>query len=92
MHQTLELTTICLESAQGSMDAELALELCVDAEAALSGIKSSQRRALIASKKDDDQMLSKRIATSYVDLGTLQDSLGRSDKTHTNFKKAVQWG
>jgi hypothetical protein len=68
------------------------LELCVDAEAALSGIKSSQRRALIASKKGEDQTLSKRIAASYVDLGTLQDSLGRSGKAHTNFKKAVQWG
>ncbi|KAK3816668.1 MAG: WD40-repeat-containing domain protein [Benniella sp.] len=92
VHQTLDLTALCLENAQGSKDAELALELCIDAEVALSGIKSSQRRALIASKKGEDQTLSKRIATSYVDLGTLQDSLGRSDKTHTNFKKAVQWG
>ncbi|KAK3821479.1 MAG: hypothetical protein J3Q66DRAFT_386314 [Benniella sp.] len=52
----------------------------------------AQRKALIASKKDEDQTLSERIASSYIDLGTLQDSLGRSDKARANFKKAVQWG
>ncbi|KAK3813932.1 MAG: hypothetical protein J3Q66DRAFT_411217 [Benniella sp.] len=29
---------------------------------------------------------------SFINLGTLQDSLGRSDKAQASFKKAVQWG
>ncbi|KAF9364980.1 hypothetical protein BGX34_011817 [Mortierella sp. NVP85] len=92
VQQILELANLSLENARGVKDAELALELCDDTEVALSGIKGSQRKALIASRKDEDQTLSKRIATSYVNLGTLQGSLGRSDKAHANFKKAVQWG
>jgi hypothetical protein len=48
--------------------------------------------ALTASKKDEDQTLIKRIATSYIDLGILQGSLGLIGKAHANFKKAVQWG
>ena len=92
VQQTLKLTSLCLEKARGTKDSELALELCDDAEAALSGIKSSQRKALITSKKDEDQALSKGIATSYINLSTLQGGLGRSDKAHANFKKAVQWG
>ncbi|KAK3818644.1 MAG: WD40-repeat-containing domain protein [Benniella sp.] len=92
VQQTLELVSLCLEKARGAKDSELALELCDGAETALSGIKGSQRKALMASKKDEDQALSERFATSYINLGTLQGSLGRSDKTHANFKKAVQWG
>jgi len=92
VQQTLELTSLSLENARRVKDAELALELCDDAEVALSGIKGSQRKALITSKKDEDQTLSKRIADLYVNLGTLQGSLGRSDKAYANFKKAVQWG
>ncbi|KAF9351413.1 hypothetical protein BGX34_000576 [Mortierella sp. NVP85] len=89
--QTLSLTSLCLEYAQGATDAQLALELCDDAEVALSGIKRSQRKALTASKKDEDQTLIKRIATSYFDLGMLQNSLGLFGKAHANFKKAAQW-
>ncbi|KAF9348872.1 hypothetical protein BGX34_002198 [Mortierella sp. NVP85] len=92
VQQTLGLTSLCLENAQGTKDTELALEFCNDAQVALSGIKGAQRKALIASKKDKDQTLSKRIASSYINLGTLQSSLGRSNKAHANFKKAVQWG
>ncbi|KAF9362696.1 hypothetical protein BGX34_005674, partial [Mortierella sp. NVP85] len=92
VQRTLVLANLCLENARGAEDAELALELCTDAEAALSGINGSQRKALIASKKDEDQTLSKRIADLYINLGTLQGSLGRSDKKHANFRKAVQWG
>ncbi|KAF9360137.1 hypothetical protein BGX34_007929 [Mortierella sp. NVP85] len=89
---TLDLVSLCLENARGTMDSELALELCYDAEAALSGIKDPQRKALLASKKEEDQTLSRRVATSYVNLGTLQGSLGRNDKAHVNFKKAMRWG
>ncbi|KAK3805552.1 MAG: WD40-repeat-containing domain protein [Benniella sp.] len=92
VQQILGLTDLCLENARGAKDVELALELCDDAEVALSGIKGSQRKVLIASKKDEDQTLSKRIADFYINLGTLQGSLGRSDKARANFKKAVQWG
>jgi hypothetical protein len=92
IQQTLGLTSFCLENAQGTKDTELALEFCDDAQVALSGIKSAQRKVLIVSKKDEDQTLSKRIASSYTNLGTLQSSLGRSNKAHANLKKAVQWG
>jgi len=92
VQQKLALASLCLEKARGAKDSELALQLCDGAEAALSGIKSSQRKALMASKEDEDQALSERIATSYINLGTLQSSLGSSDKTQANFKKAVQWG
>jgi hypothetical protein len=92
VQQALKLTSLCLENSRRAKNPELALELCDDAAVALSGIKRSQRRALIASKKDEEQALSKRVAASYVNLGTLQGSLGRSDKAHANFKKAVQWG
>jgi hypothetical protein len=90
VQHAVDLASLCLENAR-KKDAELALELCDDAAVALSGIRSSQRKALVSSKKDEDQTLSKRIAASYINLGTLQGSLGRSDKTHANFKKAVQW-
>ncbi|KAF9350073.1 hypothetical protein BGX34_001426 [Mortierella sp. NVP85] len=92
VQQALKLTSLCLENSRRAKDPELALELCDDAAVALSGIKRLKRRALIASKKDEEQALSKRVAASYVNLGTLQGSLGRSDKAHSNFKKAVQWG
>lgn len=92
VQQTLVLTSICLESAQKSENTELALELCSDAEAALSRIKGSQRKSLITSKKDKDQTLSKGIANSYANLSALQGGLGRSRKARVNFKKSVQWG
>jgi hypothetical protein len=90
--QTLELVNLRLANARGTKDAELALELCGDAEAALSRIKGSQRRALIPPKQDEDRTLSAGVATAFINLGTLQSSLGRSDRTRANYKKAVQWG
>jgi len=92
LKQTLELVNLCLDNAQGTKNSELALELCGDAGASLSGIKRSTRKALIPPKKDDDRTLSDRIATAFTILGTLQDSLGRGDKARANYKKAVQWG
>ncbi|KAF9346922.1 hypothetical protein BGX34_003523, partial [Mortierella sp. NVP85] len=92
LKQTLELVNLGLANARGTKDSELALELCGDVEAALCGIKGSQRRALIPPKKDEDRTLSDSVATAFVDLGMLQDSLGRSDKAQASYKKAVQWG
>jgi hypothetical protein len=68
------------------------LELCGDAGTALSGIKGSQRRAVIPPKKDEDRTLSDGVATAFTDLGTLQDSLGRSNNAQASYKKAAQWG
>jgi hypothetical protein len=87
-----ELISLCLKSARRTKDPELALELCGDAEAVLSGIKGSLRRALVPPRKDEDRILSEGIAAAFINLGTLQDSLGHGDKAQVNFKKAMQWG
>jgi len=92
LKQTLELVNLRLANARGMKDSDLALELCDDAEDTLCGIKGSQRRALIPPKKDEDRTLSDGVATAFIDLGMLQDSLGRSDKAQASYKKAVQWG
>jgi len=92
LKQTLELVNLRLANARGTKDSELALELCGDANAALCKIKGPQRRALIPQKKDEDRTLSDGVATAFIDLGTLQDSLGRSNKAQASYKKAVQWG
>ncbi|KAK3806091.1 MAG: hypothetical protein J3Q66DRAFT_422285 [Benniella sp.] len=92
LKQTLELVNLRLANARGARDPELALELCHDADATLCGIKGSQRRALILSKKDEDRALSDGVVTAFMDLGMLQDSLGRSDKAQASYKKAVLWG
>ncbi|KAK3811267.1 MAG: hypothetical protein J3Q66DRAFT_404649 [Benniella sp.] len=63
-----------------------------DADATLCRMKGSQRRALVPSKKDEDSTLSDGVATAFIDLGMLQDSLGCSDKAQTSYKKTVQWG
>jgi hypothetical protein len=84
--QTLEYTHLCLENARKTEDFELSLQLCRDAETTLSRMKSASH------SQEKDGPIRVGVATAYFNLGKLQDSLGKSDKAQTSFRKVEQWG
>ncbi|KAG0228846.1 hypothetical protein BGX31_006434, partial [Mortierella sp. GBA43] len=86
--QSLEFAKVCLDNARNSKDAEIALQLCSNAETALSQAK----RVVKTQKHSEDHLsLSEDIAAVYIELGKLQDCYGQGDKAHANYKKAEQW-
>lgn len=90
--QLLEFSNVCLENARKTKDAEVALQLCDSAEAALSQMKKAVKAFTPPGHSEDHQSLPKEIAAVYFELGKLEDSLGHSDKAQANYKKAEQWG
>ncbi|KAF9365999.1 hypothetical protein BGX34_006884, partial [Mortierella sp. NVP85] len=89
--QALKLANnICLDNARQAKDSEVALQLCDDAEVALSHVKRASKAPSV--RLDDQQTLFKEIADVYIGLGKLQDGLGQSDKAQANYKRAELWG
>ncbi|KAF8977200.1 hypothetical protein BGZ46_007571 [Entomortierella lignicola] len=88
--KALELAKLHLQNAKITEDRKLKLELCTDAETALSRIKRAARKALTSSKNFDDQELCNEIANAYIELGKLLRDLGKYDKDCRD--KARKWG
>ncbi|KAG0248439.1 hypothetical protein BG011_010272, partial [Mortierella polycephala] len=87
----LEFAKIHLENARKSNNPNLISTLCADADAALSRIKRSVRKALILSQSVNDQALCNGIVIVYVEHGKLFDRMGSRDKAQASFDKAKKW-
>jgi hypothetical protein len=88
--RTLELANLCLENARTTKNPEVALELCAEATTVLSRMKQFLKTSAPPTDSDD-QSLREGIATTYLEIGKLQDSLRRRDKALVSYKKADKW-
>lgn len=90
--QALEFASnICLDNARKAKDSDVALQLCDDAEVALSHLRRANKVSS-AGHTDDQRALSKEIANVYIELGRLQNGFGQSAKAQANYKRAELWG
>ncbi len=87
----LDLASSYLETARKTKDLEIALVLCDDAEASLSQMKKSLRKAH-APETLADQTLRDKIATVYFEHGKVLKQLGQHDIAQMSYKKAQKWG
>ncbi|KAK3821661.1 MAG: WD40-repeat-containing domain protein [Benniella sp.] len=69
--QALEHANVCLQNALNAKDPDIARVHCHDAEVSLSQAKKDANQT-------DDQTVTKGIATAYIDLGNLLESLDRA--------------
>jgi hypothetical protein len=83
--KALELANIYLENAFNAVDSDIALVLCHDTEVSLTQAKKSV-------KHDKDQTVTKEIATAYISLGKLLESLHHDGGAQSSFKKAEKLG
>ncbi|KAG0310472.1 hypothetical protein BGZ99_000363, partial [Dissophora globulifera] len=90
--QILELANLHLENARKTKDREVALDLCNDAEAALSRITKTAKKTLKTPLSVEDQALRNGVAASYLEHGNLLESLGHVEKAKLSYKKAEKLG
>ena len=83
--QALALANIYLENAFNADDSDIALVLCHDTEVSLYQAKK-------LAKHDKNQTVAKGIATSYISLGKLLESLGREKGAEASCKQAQKLG
>jgi len=83
--KALELANIYLENAFNAVDSDIALVLCHDTEMSLYQAKNSV-------KHDKTQTVTKGIATAYIGLGKVLESLGHADGAEASFNKAEKIG
>ncbi|KAG0243200.1 hypothetical protein BGX31_011090 [Mortierella sp. GBA43] len=80
--QALEMAKIHLTGASSSTDPNIAIRLCHEAERLLEkAVKRTEHRAMLD-----------EIATAYVGLGRLLESLGRDSEAQDIYKKAEKLG
>ena len=92
LQQALELSNLYLECAYKTMDHDIALLLCHDAEVALSLAKKANKITVIHPSNAAYQALRRGVATAYIDLGKLLERQGYPDEAQMICKKAVNWG
>jgi hypothetical protein len=83
--KALELANIYLENAFNAVDSDIALVLCYDAEVSLIQAKKS-------AKYDRNQTVTKGIATAYIGLGKLLETLHLGGGAQASFQKAEKLG
>ncbi|KAF9351684.1 hypothetical protein BGX34_000420, partial [Mortierella sp. NVP85] len=83
--KALELANVYLENAFNAVDSDIALVLCHDTEVSLTQAKKSV-------KHDKNQTVTKGIATAYISLGKLLESLHHDSGAQASFKKAEKLG
>ncbi|KAK3807349.1 MAG: hypothetical protein J3Q66DRAFT_392643 [Benniella sp.] len=83
--QALELANVYLENASNAKDSSIALVLCHDTEVALYQAKKSV-------KHGNNQKLAKGIATAYLGLGKLLESLDYISGAEASIRKAKKIG
>ncbi|KAF9346059.1 hypothetical protein BGX34_004211, partial [Mortierella sp. NVP85] len=83
--KSLELANIYLENAFNTNDSDIALALCHDTEVSLHQAKKHVKR-------DGNQTVAGRIATAYIGLGKLLESLHQVKGAQASFKEAEKLG
>jgi len=85
LHQALDLANVYLENARKAVDPSIALVLCHDTEVSLTQVKRAAKHA-------EDPTMRDGIATLYIELGELLDTLHRKSEAKAFYKKSVKWG
>lgn len=83
--QALDLANIYLENATKTTDQDIALVLCHDTEVSLSQAKKAVKQA-------EAQTMIQGIATAYIGLGKLLESLNHASEAQASFKRAEKLG
>ncbi|KAF9958492.1 hypothetical protein BGZ65_001389, partial [Modicella reniformis] len=84
--QLLGLANTYLETANKVNDLDIALVLCYDTEVSLSQAKKGAKR------DEEQQSMHEGIATTYISLGKVLDSRGRSREARASYEKAKKMG
>ncbi|KAG0200122.1 hypothetical protein BGX31_004114, partial [Mortierella sp. GBA43] len=92
LHQALELCNFYLEGAFKTVDRDIALLLCHDAEVSLSQAKNADKQYPDHLKDTRYQAMRNEIAAAYIDLGELVELQGFGDKAELIRKKSEKWG
>ncbi|KAG0221405.1 hypothetical protein BGX31_009919 [Mortierella sp. GBA43] len=92
LKQALELSNLYLENAYKTVDQDIVLVLCHEAEMALIQAKSANKRDPLRSNNSEYQGLCDGVATAYIDLGKLLERQGYRDVSQAICKKAEKWG
>ncbi|KAG0003543.1 hypothetical protein BGZ65_001609, partial [Modicella reniformis] len=87
-HQALELINIYLENALKTMDDDIALVLCHEAETYLSQVKNASKRLFASPKDTGDLTLQEGMATAYIELAKLMGKKGYQDEAEVFSEKA----
>jgi len=83
--KTLELANIYLENAFSTTDSDIALVLCRDTELSLYQANKS-------AKQEKNRTVVGEIATAYIGLGKLLESLHQIKGAYASFRKAEKLG
>ncbi|KAK3806077.1 MAG: hypothetical protein J3Q66DRAFT_422193 [Benniella sp.] len=83
--QALEQANIYLDHARKTADPYIALALCLDTEVSLSQAAKGSKRLTVP-------VVRKRIATAYIELGSLLKSRSLHDEAKAFYKKAEKLG
>ncbi|KAF9928472.1 hypothetical protein BGZ65_006256, partial [Modicella reniformis] len=84
--QLLGLANAYLETANRVIDLNIVLVLCHDTELSLSQARKDSKRDM------EQQSVHEEIATTYISLGKVLDSRGRSTEAQASFEKAKKMG
>jgi hypothetical protein len=83
--KALDLANIYLENAFNANDSDIALVLCHDTEVSLHQAKKHVKR-------DENRTVAEGIATAYIGLGKLLESLHQVKGAQASFKEADKLG
>ncbi|KAF9918954.1 hypothetical protein BX616_003745 [Lobosporangium transversale] len=90
--KALRLFNLYMEDARRiDNDHEILMELCLDADFALSRIQQS-RKNLASSASNGDKMLCQAVASAYYEVARLFGRLGRLNDAKKSDGKAEKWG
>ncbi|KAI8601485.1 hypothetical protein EDD21DRAFT_353638 [Dissophora ornata] len=88
----LEVAKVHLKNARETENSELALTFCGEAITALSRIRRSVRKTLVASSCAEDRSLRNEIAATYLEFGRLLDRLESRSKAKACYMNVEKWG
>ncbi|KAF9915436.1 hypothetical protein BX616_006156 [Lobosporangium transversale] len=93
--KALQLFDVYMEYARrtgGSRDDDIVMELCLDADSALSRIQKSVKKALASPTSKEEAVLRQDIGSAYYELARIFERLGRAEDAQRHDKKAEKWG
>ncbi|KAF9913701.1 hypothetical protein BX616_009717 [Lobosporangium transversale] len=73
-------------------DHDVLMELCLDADFALSRIQQSEKKRIASSASNEDKVLCRSIASAYYEITRLFERLGRMNDAQKSDRKAEKWG
>lgn len=92
LQQALELSHVYLENAYKTKNRSVSLELCHNAEAALSQVKSANKKYSVQLKNAGYRALLGQVDTAYIDLSKILEIQGCQDEAKVICKKTEKWG